>query len=135
MIRRKRSRKTTILIVVLVVLLVGGLGYVTYRYNQARQEISRLSNPQQAAEQETNSLLEEVSAAVVVPENETPTIATVNDVSKLSEQPFFKNAQNGDKVLIFTESKSAILYRPSEKKVVTVTPIDLSAEDIEKKTE
>jgi len=55
--------------------------------------------------------------------HETPTIATVTDVNKLEDQPFFAKAQNGDKVLIFSAAQRAIIYRPSTNKVIDITPI------------
>ena len=54
---------------------------------------------------------------------ETATIATVTDVTKLNGQVFFKNAKNGDKVLIFTAAGKAILYRPGINKIIEVTAV------------
>lgn len=62
----------------------------------------------------------------ILPTGETPTIATVTNASKVQNQPFFKNAQNGDKVLLYTKSGLAILYRPSVKKVVNVASVNLN---------
>ncbi|MBI5357887.1 hypothetical protein HZB74_03515 [Candidatus Saccharibacteria bacterium] len=62
---------------------------------------------------------------VEVPQGEEPTIATVQDVSKLQNQAFFKNAQNGDKVLIYSQAKKAILYRPSTDKIIEVGPVNI----------
>jgi hypothetical protein len=64
-----------------------------------------------------------VGKLVVLPENEQPTIATVGDVEKLKDQPFFKNAQVGDKVLIYNQAKKAVLYRPSENKIIELAPL------------
>jgi hypothetical protein len=60
---------------------------------------------------------------MVLPADETPSIATVLDKDKLDGQAFFANAQNGDKMIIYTNAKKAILFRPSEKLVVEVMPL------------
>jgi len=57
--------------------------------------------------------------------NEKPTIATVEDRKKLTDQIFFKNARNGDKVLMYTQSKKAILYRRSENKVIEIAYLNI----------
>lgn len=79
----------------------------------------------QNAEQEAKDLIEKVSKLVVLPQDETPTIATVSDVEKLKDQPFFANAKNGYKVLIYTNAKKAILYDPFENKIVEIAPVNL----------
>jgi len=71
-----------------------------------------------------NKLVKEVGQLIELPK-ETPTVATITDENKLKDQAFFANAKNGDKVLIFTNSKKAILYRPSLKKIIEVAPINL----------
>lgn len=73
---------------------------------------------------EIKGLVEEVGDKIQLPD-ETPTLATVSDVAKLSGQPFFKNAKNGDKVLIFSNSKLAILYRESIHKIIAVAPLNI----------
>lgn len=70
------------------------------------------------------ALIDEVGEKIELPQNETPTIATVTDVTKLADQPFFRNAKNGDKVMIFGSTKEAILYRPSIHKIISVAPIN-----------
>jgi hypothetical protein len=55
---------------------------------------------------------------------EKPTVATVKDVTQLpANQPFFKVARNGDKVLFYNDAKKAILYRPETDKIINVAPI------------
>lgn len=63
-----------------------------------------------------------VATHIVLPD-ETPTIATVTDKEKLSSQPFFLQAENEDKLLIYTQAKKAILYRPSTDKIIDVAPL------------
>lgn len=46
-----------------------------------------------------------------------PVVLTVEDKNKAT-QPFLQQAENGDKVLLYYKAKKAILYRPSEKRIV-----------------
>ncbi len=72
---------------------------------------------------DVNQVVNVVGKLITLPTGETPSLATVSDVSKLQDQIFFKNAQDGDRVLIYTEAKKAILYRPSTNKVIDVAPV------------
>jgi hypothetical protein len=76
-------------------------------------------------EETTKSVLEEVKKLYSVPEDENPTIATVQDIEKLKDQPFFDGAENGDVLIVFEKSSQAILYRPNENKLVKVGPISV----------
>jgi hypothetical protein len=67
----------------------------------------------------------DVGAVYVLPPGEVPVLATVGDTSKLPDQPFFREAQSGDEVLMFMKSKKAILWRPSIKKIVEVGPLSI----------
>jgi hypothetical protein len=109
--------------VILIAMAVGG--YMLYQaYLGQKERADRLSNPAEAAKEETKQLIEAVSKLTDLPDEE-PTIATVRDVNELEGQSFFQNAQNGDKVLIFTKAKKAILYRPSTNKVIEIAPVTL----------
>lgn len=121
------SKNTKVLVIVLLVLAVVGAGaYYAYTYVQDQNaKIERLSDPQQAAKDEATRVKELVAELADIPADETPTIATVNDASKLQGQAFFIKAQNGDKVLIFTKAKKAYLYRPSTNKIIEVAPINI----------
>lgn len=123
----KSKKNTKVLVIVLVVLAVVGVGaYFAYDYVQDQNaKIERLSDPQQAAKDEATRVKELVAELADIPADETPTIATVNDASKLEGQAFFINAENGDKVLIFTKAKKAYLYRPSTNKIIEVAPINI----------
>lgn len=111
----------------LTILLIIGLAVVAtcyaVKYYDAKDEVAKLSNPQVSAQEEARRITEAVGELVAIPD-ETPTLATVTDVSKLKKQAFFANAENGDKVLIFTTAKQAILYRPSTNKVIQIAPIN-----------
>jgi hypothetical protein len=40
-----------------------------------------------------------------------------------SGAPFYKNAQNGDKILIFAQAGKIIIYRESESLIINAEPI------------
>jgi hypothetical protein len=59
--------------------------------------------------------------------SEAPTVATITDINKLSDQEFFRNAQNGDSVLVFPSSKIAIIYRHDKRAVINFGPTSVQA--------
>lgn len=99
-----------------------------YFYDQNRKAQVLLNNPAQTTENETNKLIEEIGALMVLPEGEKPTLISVVDKEKVKDQPFFAKAENGDKVLVYTAAKKAILYRPSNKKIIEIGPVDIAPE-------
>ncbi len=101
-----------------VILLLAGLSIYFYiQYQNIKK------NPNQVAQAETDALVKQVSKLIDLPSDETPTVATILDKEKLKDQPFFNNAKNGDKILIYTKAKKAIIFRPSENKLINVGPI------------
>jgi uncharacterized protein YneF (UPF0154 family) len=113
--------KTLKLLLVIVLILVAlAAGASAYYFYAKYQDLKK--NPERIAQEETQVLVEKVGKLMELP-NETPTIATVLDKSKLKDQPFFKNAENGDKVLVYIGAKKAILYRPSTDKIIEVAPL------------
>ncbi len=113
-----------LLLLVIIAAAVGGY----WQYNQSnmlKQQLAKVkTSSQQAAQDEAKQLIARVGKLIVLPD-EQPTIATVSDLAPLKDQAFFANAKIGDKVLIFATAKKAILYRPSEDKIIEVAPINL----------
>lgn len=105
-------------LIFLVLLLVGAIGTSYYFYNKLKSV--EIKNP----EAELQDIIKMVGKHMVLPNNENPTMATVSDPEKLKDQPFFKNAKKGDKVLIFSLSQKAILYDPVGDRIVEVAPIN-----------
>jgi cell division protein FtsB len=112
------------LYLLIVLLLAGAAGYF---YWQNRQNLAKLENPTQASEAEAKELTDKVSKLMDLPTDEKPTVITVVDKEKVKSQAFFTKAENGDKVLVYTSAKKAILYRPSTDKVIEVGPVEISA--------
>lgn len=72
---------------------------------------------------EVAAVVAKVGRLIELPQGETPTIATVSDLQKLQDEPFFANAKQGDIVLIYTNAREAYLYDPVQDKLVEVAPI------------
>ena len=106
-------------ILLLIFIAAIAAGYYYYRSYQ-----KLLKNPEIVTTQEVSWLQESVGKLMDLP-NETPSTATVLDKSKLKGQAFFNNAENGDKILIYSTAKKAILYRPSTNKIIEVMPLAL----------
>ena len=113
--------------VVGIVVVFIAIGLLVKGYVDAKNDLKKLQNPKITAQNETKQLTATIGKNVELPSGENPTLATVNDATRLKDQEFFKDAQNGDKVLIYSKAGKAILYRPSTKKVIQVAPINLSS--------
>jgi hypothetical protein len=119
---RENYKKIAIIAIILVLALTS-----LYFYNQYQSTKSLLQSSTQQGSDESKKLVEAVGKLIELPTNEQPTLATVSDKTKLKDQAFFANAQNGDKVLIYSKAKKAILYRPSINKIIEVAPVNLGA--------
>jgi len=58
-------------------------------------------------------------------------MAIINDAaSAKKEQPFLKNAANGDVLIVYPNAGEALMYRPSSNKLIAVGPVDNSVQDV-----
>lgn len=118
------SSVKTFFIVLLFLLLAAAVAAAVYFY---RQYNLIKADPNIIAQKETDVLKKSLSSIMDVP-NEEPSIATVIDVEKIKDQPFFSKAQNGDKVIVYASAKQAILFRPSAKKIINVAPVSFESD-------
>ncbi len=105
--------------IILIVLVIALALTSVYFYKKST------TNPNQASQAEVKSLVEKVGRLVVLPTDETPTVATVSDPEALKDQAFFAEAKKGDKVLIYSNAKKAILYDPVQDKIITIAPLNI----------
>ena len=109
--------KVVVPVIAVVAIIAAG-----YLYSQVRV---LKQNPQAVAQKEVADLVAKVGRLVVLPEGESPTVATVSDPEALKDQAFFAKAVQGDKVLIYAQAKKAVLYSVSLKKVIDVAPLNI----------
>ena len=107
--------------------LAGGSG--TYYFYTKYQALNQ--NPTISSQKDLDKTLAAVNALMVLPTDEVPTLATILDKDKLTNQAFFAQAQNGDKLLAYTKSLQAILYRPSTNKIIKVAPIYFNTDTLD----
>lgn len=115
------NRNIVVVLVLLVIILAGTSGYLWKKMQAAT------SSPEQIAQAEASALAKKVGMLMVLPTDETPTIATVSDPEALKTQAFFTNAKVGDKVLIYTNAKKAVLFDPVLNKILNVAPLNIGA--------
>ncbi len=117
--RRAFRRAIMITTIAVSVAAIGAGGY----FFRDRIEFRRA--PEETLKDEIAELVSEVGKLIVLPEGEMPTIATVTDPERLKDQAFFSKAKAGDKVLIYTNAKKAILYDPVQHKIIEVAPLNI----------
>jgi hypothetical protein len=98
---------------------------------QQKPEWFGLGKGTAAVQAEVDALVLKVGKLIALPTDESPTVATVTDASKVKDQPFFKNAKNEDKVLIYQKTAKAILYRPSENRIIEVGAVNINNQPIQ----
>lgn len=125
----KHRKLPMILLTAVIVVLLVIIGVLAWKYQQA--------NKDEAAENKETSLriIDKISDLYLVPTNEEPTVALVQDKSKLGNQEFFKKAQNGDYLIIYQKDKIAMIYREKDNKLVNVGPVNLDSQNPEQQGE
>src|SRR3989344_3737099 len=119
------AAKVKPLYVVALILLTVAV-FSVFELVKARQELKSFkANPQEAASKEVDKLVDAVAKLIDLPKDEKPIIYTVKDSQKLKDQPFFEKAKEDDKVLIYSNNKLAIVFRPGTNKIINFAPINI----------
>lgn len=121
-LRQSLTPLTRNILIGMFLLLLVSLGGAVYFYTQLHYAPSAKNS-----KSDLDKTIASVGKLMVLPADETPTMATVSDPAKLKDQPFFVNAKSGDKVLIYSNARKAILYSPSQNKIIEVAPVNLGA--------
>jgi len=118
-----KKKLLTFGLVGLIVILVATVGILAWKY----QQISK--SPSEESKKTSIRVIDKVSKLYFVPTNEEPTVALIQDKTKLGNQEFFKNARNGDYLLIYQKEKVALVYREGDDKLVNVGPVNLDSQE------
>lgn len=113
---RRKTRKNRWILWLLAAALIpcfsAAAGVFFYQSYLSADSVSSLQ-----IEDAPDGIVEEVAQIMILP-SEQPVIGTVLDKSRLSDEPFFAQAENGDRVLIFSQARKAVLYRPDTGQIV-----------------
>lgn len=113
-------KKNKIIILIIGLLILGSGGFLIYKSGLLEKTglIKKEKN-------EVEVIMKRISQVFLLP-SEIPTVAIISDKEKLSGQAFFDKAENGDKLLLFTNSNLAILYRDSIGKIIEISQISVA---------
>lgn len=118
--QRERRKKTLWTVAAgLAVVVLAVTATVFFKENQDLKK-----SPDAAARATSERVLEKVSKLYQLPNGEQPTVAKIEDKSKLEGQSFFKTAENGDYLLVYPKAKLALLYRENDDRLVNVGPVN-----------
>jgi hypothetical protein len=96
-----------IIVVIILAVWSGITAWLGWSYYQSQTNI---------AKNDAKIIVDKLRTLMEVPPEE-PLVATIIDAEKLKEnEPFYKNAQNGDKVVIWKEK--AVIYRMEQNKII-----------------
>jgi hypothetical protein len=109
----------------LLALMIAGIFY--WKWQGARQDPKKFL--EQQSKREIEAVVAKVGKLLVLPQDEMPTVLTIENRDDLdTSQEFLSLAENGDKLLLYQDSKKAILYRPRTNQIVNVAPINVAPE-------
>ena len=118
--------------IVFALIALGLVAWLAYGYITTKNELEQQKNsPSAGAANSSQALIDKIAKVTVLPTNEAPTIATINNVGTLRSQSafnkfFFANAKDGDKLLVYQKNNLAIIYRTATNQVVSSGPYDYS---------
>jgi hypothetical protein len=116
-----RMIKRNYIKIIILFFVLAGIAVLGFFY----QDNISYKNPDTILDGEAKIVFDKVNKLAVVPQNETPTLAKVSNPELLKDQAFFIDAKKGDVVLIFSNSKKAVLYDPVQNKIINMTTINL----------
>lgn len=108
--------------IVVIVILAALSGFLFWKYASVKNDGSADTKQ---AEQTSKRIIGRVGEIYQLPTGEEPTVAQVQDKSKLTGQTFFEDAATGDYILVYKKAKLALLYREDIHKLINVGPINL----------
>jgi len=114
----QRSKRAKIAIITLVILCLAGIGSGVFFFIQYSQV--------QAKANQKEDLTKRIATLAVLPDDSS-TLVTVADKTKLQNKQLADKVNNGDVLMIFAKTQRLIIYRPSDNKIVDM--LSFSAQD------
>jgi len=112
----KKQRKAYWIVGIIIVVIVA-IGFILggiYKNQMAQKQKKRVAEEQ--------AVVDKISKLLRLP-NETPIFMTVFNEKDFQNNDLFRAVKTGDKILVYLNSKQAIIYRPSTNQVIEVLPV------------
>ncbi len=112
----------TVMTWIAVAIILAAIAYV-YSGKYYSKQIPNTATSTFTQDQQ-NQILASVSKLIMLPDDETPSLAVINDAKSFaSDFPFGKDAVNGDILLYYAKNQQAIIYSPSRNIIVNKGPV------------
>ncbi len=122
--RHKKGGLVTGIMYLIFGIIIGAVVMIGWNYYKIKTSPAAKSQAEQA--KITQDLVDKVGKLILLPKGETPLILVIDDVKSLAkDNPFYKNASNGDRVLVYQKAGEAIIYSPTKNLIVNVGPVFL----------
>lgn len=123
--RAPRPRKASFIIVLLslvALVFVAVAGFFAYKYFSDRPAESTTNQPLDS--EAAGTVLDQVSRIYTIPTRDNVTVVRIGNPAELSGNAELAVAQKGDYYIQFSFQNHALLYRPSENKIVLIQQIN-----------
>jgi hypothetical protein len=114
----------------LSLIFIGILSSTFYFYSQYQKTSRELSSLQTKTQNNNQAdsvkIVAAVNKLIELPPS-SPTVFVLKDKTLFKGQPFFDQAKTEDVLLVYEQTKKAILYRPSTNKIVDITTININS--------
>ena len=130
---KKKTVPRRLVRLVFILLFISAAAFVWSFYNLrvTANKMNRIAEGALQNGQNTENpqaLLDKISRLILLPQNERPSIATINNVAQLQKNwPFYENARNGDVLLIYFQAKKAYIYDPEKNMIINMGSVDVMA--------
>ncbi|MEK7591499.1 MAG: hypothetical protein AAB489_04830 [Patescibacteria group bacterium] len=123
-----RTKLLTYLVIIALVALVVALDLRRRAVEDQLQKLSvsvdQVTGNREQNREDARKVVESVKKIFLIPAGVEPTVATIVDVEALkSRNPFYKNAQNGDYLLVTADR--AILFDADKNLILDVAPVQI----------
>ncbi len=122
---KKNQKSSTIKKIIGITLVIGVLIGAVYILSEKSERARAILGVKPKTEQETvRRYLAQLSQLMIIPKDDTPVLATVEDPEALiKQQAFFQGSEKGDVVLIFPKTSRAILFSPKKDIIINAGPV------------
>ncbi|MDQ5950066.1 MAG: hypothetical protein QG585_6 [Patescibacteria group bacterium] len=83
-------------------------------------------NSAEANEKKVKEVVEKVEKIIDLPQGELPSLAIVDDVDMLRDQPFFADAKKGDMVLLYGKAQKVYIYNPDDNMIINASSLNFN---------